>query len=462
MSSETALARLLLWQAEIPKQITDMQAFEDLGLAEEDISALLTTYPDCLTVDAIDEFPCPDCNSIVELPKGANTAYCESCGRLWKEGQFPKKEYSLDRGACASALVRQVKAGIDASGWKVVTGEGLVQLSTSFENMPIGIGVFARAAKIRDYLAVRGSLEDPLQSVMMLLAPYFEDVLQYYVQNSPEAVLIDTLDVLEKGFPIVPILEERARYVEASKRVSSLVGTHFEELRIADDIAKEMDDLLRQLPFLALQIGAGSSSAIGIKFQRAVITVLNLFTPLKVMPVGGANHEDGVLRLYFPGTIDRAQWYPVGIKSFKGSLQEDPYYPLKEADQQMRRYARAYRREESIAREIDVPGYILVAHDFDIGTSESKAVIGGFRSETGISLKLLSIKTLVSLAEGFVKLHPDQVPNEIVSRHLSNSGAYLDAAWAQALMNDLSARLDQEKRDPKVKRVRDLLRKRAS
>ncbi len=458
MKVESAFARLLVWQSDAPREVNDFEARKDLGLQDADFSAIESAMPGVLLASSLTEIDCPGCGATIPLPPETSSAYCTSCRQIWTTGQFPAKTYSLDREACTDLLTKRALGELSAGNFAVEMLEEPRGLLAFAGDIPVGIRILPREARLKDFFALRGSLKDPAGSVAILAAPSFEDVLQFYTRNSPESGLLNTLDWLENGVEWTTVLSERSLFIQGSRRVERAVGETFAELKIADDIGREMTTLLRLLPLLSLQISDGSTSSIGNKFQQCAITVLNAFTPFKILPIGGKNQEDGVMRFYSVGVKKMPKWYPVGIKSFESKAPDkDRCYPLKDAMLQLRKYARAYTQEESVAREVVVPSYILIAHDFDMADSTVESEVKAFRDDTGLPLKLLPVKTILDLVKGFVDLHPELVPDEVLERHLQDGGTYLDPTWVTRLMTELRDYQKTERTDLKIRRVRKRL-----
>jgi len=452
VSPERALAAILLWQASSQRSINNVEAKDELGLSELELRSVNTISDDLLSADPLTEFSCPGCGSEVRVAFGAKSAYCPPCRKMWHAGDYPEVSFSLDRRLAVAELKRRFRRGMEGVVVTMREQRGALPMVGEFRGMEIGVEVLAKTAGLRDYFSLRGSFRTPETSLSIIIAPSFEDLLLHYTRDSAEALLLTAEDLLIGKLDFHTLVPEMHDRVVSAARVAKYLGANFEELDIADDIGNRMNELLTTLAPLSVQLGKGSESAIGNRFQRNVCIVLSLFTPLPARPIGGKNQDDAVVRLFYK-TNRKPRYYPLGVKSFKGDLKTARYFPLKKATDQLKKYARAYLQDD-ILEVADVPAYVLVAHDFNMQNPETLAEIDAFVGDVGIPLKLLPVKTILEMAQEYTRLAIDRVPKEYVEAFLSGKNAYLGSEDAKAFIQKLDRFDSEERRSPVIDKVR--------
>ncbi len=225
-------------------------------------------------------------------------------------------------------------------------------------------------------------------------------------------------------------VKEKVRINSQKNTIEKEADVKFDRYGDLVEIKKNIGEILENLPRYALQIGEEHGSLKGNRFQKYVVSLLNL-TLFKAKLAGGKNQPDGFVFFY---DDKKPRWYLIEVKSFKDK-KGDGFYSMKESASQIRKYAESYKKSD-ISERIETPSYIVIANDFNYEDENEVKIINELEKDTKMKIVLLPLKSIIRIVKSFLGQNIAHLPIEKIEP-LFQTNRYIDISVIDSLYTDL-------------------------
>ena len=111
--------------------------------------------------------------------------------------------------------------------------------------------------------------------------------------------------------------------------------------------------------------------------------------------IGGPDNADGIVIVHHHEQSKSSVLYPVEIKSFKPK-NKNKVCRIKEHEDQIKRYLGGYT-SDTITRLYSVKSLLMISYDFDLTNETDTNVIKKIKSEFGVDIILMPLKSLIRI-----------------------------------------------------------------
>ena len=244
----------------------------------------------------------------------------------------------INKEALQEYLIGYIEEQFSKNGWKSYdSDDAFLVIKKEKELLAFSINIGENVLK--DYFALRGWARDyPVQS-FILVSSKFDKFISLYKDKDVKCLLADIQDIFTKNFTESIIEEVKRRTITYAKEKAAeeVVEIDFKNYGELPKLLENITNLLKSLPANALQRGPGSASKKGNKFQKDIVSLLNL-TILRTKYAGGQNQPDGIGLIMEQGG-GKSKWFPIEIKTFTSENDTECYYPLKNVIGQIDKYS---------------------------------------------------------------------------------------------------------------------------
>jgi ribosomal protein L37AE/L43A len=350
----------------------------------------------------IRESSCPECKSDISLKHNVKKAYCRVCHKDFDGKSLDFYEYYISNSEFQKILEYTLFSALSTKGWTCVRSSEaeknkLSEILFSAEKGELSCCFtwFNGAFVYKDYLALKGFLEDENTLFGFVLAPTFDNLSITQITQSPRIFSIDLADIQGSTVHILDHPEEHLKRIDLTK----VLKREFELYDVDKEIlsvSSNLDNLLFETEALAHQDQRllacyGGIQKASKKFEKNTACLLKLF--LRVYPLGGANQPDGLISFGIKGK-------EVGFVYDCKSSSHSEYAITKEDYQDMINNINI-RHNKDISSFIDIRGGIFVSHAFNKQNIEN--VSQKIEAETGTTCFFLPVASLLELSKGFIE-----------------------------------------------------------
>jgi len=372
---------------------------------------------------------CPKCGADVDVSACLESAFCKKCNTEVKKEDTPSFELIINSIRVKNFFQDELFTKFQQNGWKLESFDDSFAIFSK-ESIKLALAINLKQALMNDYFLLRGQSADFKPTSFLIASLNFDFLLKSLSEKDLRCNIINLQQVILDLGAVEKRLTERCNILAKNKEVEDITELQFSTFGDLMYIQEHIKDVLENLPNYALQIGDISPSGKGNRFQKHIVSLLNL-TLFKAKLVGGPNQPDVVI--YFLGD-HKPRWYLGEVKSFKDK-EGTGFYQLKNSTAEIRKYATSFKKAD-IAEVIDTPAYIIIANDFDILNKDEQTLIAELEKSTKMKIVLFPLKSIVRMVKLFLDNNIAHLPPDIVESLFSKTG-YITPEDIDSIFKDL-------------------------
>lgn len=380
------------------RDFTELELSKEMGINKESLVKLLAKpeFSKIFRTTNLKKFICPFCGGSAERIS-VDAIICGACGKKLNEGQVGGVLITPSLSGLELCLKSDVTENFESNGYKVVESTNDFTLLKKNDNT-ISIVVKGGNLKLNDFYTIRGWNNTTNSGIYVLFGFSADTDLIAMSQKDPRCILFHITDFgnIDPYKRLFEVISERKSLVNTNRGAEELAGFKFDELELLE-VKNKFDQIMDELPILALQKGDESASSQGKKFQKHIISLLNL-TLFRSKLLSGNNEPDGLMQLF--DMNKKPSWVPIEVKTFKQV--GEPKFNIKNLSRQLDKYSNAFEKPE-IAQYIKTPAFLSIAYDFDLDTKESNDIVDQLERDHQIKYSFMPLTSLTRVIKLFME-----------------------------------------------------------
>lgn len=419
----------------IGQDFTDIDLSKRLGIQKTAVHSLIQSAQinGMLRKTPVGAIVCPDCGQTSKRTVGTE-AICKECGTAIDDSGSPDYMLLVNVNETEAYLKNSFTGLITTQGFSVAkSSDGYFSLSKGPQNLSVLVA--CKNAGMKEYYALRGWANPQGTDMLLLLCSSADSELIATAQKDPRCMLFSIMDMGMPDFlnALSKALTDRVRVItqlSEAERAAELNPTDM--TKDIFELRGKLDEMLAELPALALQSSTGTAPAQGRKFQKYILTLLNM-SFFRAKSLTGGNEPDGLIQL-FRFSNQKTTWIPIEIKTFKPN--GAPSISVSEFSTQLDRYSAAFNKD-NIHQFVETPDFLIIANDFVVGQAEND-IINGLEQKYRMHYSLMPLSTLVYMFKKYIEKQPAYIDPDLLQAFIHNA-RYIGHAEVDQLLKQLAA-----------------------
>lgn len=408
------------------RDFNELDIAREISIKIEDVKKTIEEFKDFLKITQKSKIQC-FCGADIKISKEVNFAICAKCGEKVDITKLSCLNIGIDYQKMYEYFKKEILESLQSLDW-IIEEEKDNMFTMSKNNYRICFSFNIYTANLNDYFIQRGWLNSQDINAYVLIRPIFDADLVAYSQKDLKCVCIGIPEVLDKKIynEFEKGLFSRISLFEDNQNVEKQIGLTSQSFGDLKEIKEHLDEITSGISKFAYQKGDISHSAQGKKYQKYIVGLFNL-SLFKTKLLGEGNEPDAMV-YFFPN--NKKVWCPVEIKSSQKEI-----FKLKDESLQLRKYCEALSTTY-VKNNVDVKYFLLIANDFEENDSYSTNIINQLESDFNIKFIIFPLKSVLKMANIFIKKTPIYIPPEDVMNFLQ-SKRYIKSEDIEKLHNDL-------------------------
>lgn len=411
------LSKALILSENFTRSFSETELGNSSSVSSSDLMAFFESNQTLFRKTSIKKFPCNSCRSDIDVSTRNDNYFCKNCGNELRKDQVPLFQLTLNYFEVKNFIQSSVLNIFEKNAWNILFFDDSFAILKKNE-IKIALSISIKQAYLQDYFLLRGWSQEYHPETFIIAGINFDFLIQSLSGKDFKCNLLSLTELLETEDigNLEARIKSKINEINAYKEIEQTASLTFSRYGDLSEIFNNLRDILANLEKYALQIGSENAKVKGERFQKYVISLLNL-TLFKAKLAGGPNQPDGMIFFF---DDKKPRWYLIEVKSFKDKI-GNGFYPLKESTSQIKKYSSAFKKQE-IAQRIQTPAYIIIASDFDIKDEEQKKIMLELRKDAGMEIVLFPLKSIILMVNLFLKNNIAHIPNDISENIFSVTG----------------------------------------